>query len=263
MSLLKRGPATSDGRPLTAVERDSAREAAAQALRQELTPKAIIDKTPAAMARAGEFLPQFMRRWLEEVRHQDPTLHLSQQDIDGLATQVYQQIFGLGFLEAYLPPQRTDLSEISILPDGRVTVQRKGAQRFEVTDQKISRAQMDDILQRLLGAMSRSISQAWPIEGTRIPPTANLPTGARVHAVAPPVVVGHMATLNVRLFESKFVTPQTLLDWGSVTPEMDAFLAERISEGCGVLVSGATGSGKTTFLNYLSYYIHQYDRVIT
>ena len=91
---------------------------------------------------------------------------------------------------------------------------------------------------------------------------ARLPDGARVNVVLDPVAING-PILTIRRFPPNPITMDQLLDTGCLSTECKGELEKMVQAGCNILVSGGTGSGKTTFLNVLSQFIPQTQRVIT
>lgn len=112
-----------------------------------------------------------------------------------------------------------------------------------------------DIIQQMIGACNRVVNESQPIVDAR------LDNGDRVHAVLPPVAVNG-PILTIRRFPEKPITMKKLLELDSISKEEADFLGNAVKAGYSILVAGGTGSGKTTFLNALSEFIPQDERVI-
>lgn len=119
-----------------------------------------------------------------------------------------------------------------------------------------SEEKLEDMIQRIVAAHNRVINLSSPIVDTR------LENGSRVNIVLPPVSLGG-ATMTIRKFPKDVVTMQQLVQWGSISDEAADYLAEMVRRGKCILVTGGTGSGKTTMLNALSEFIPAQERVIT
>jgi pilus assembly protein CpaF len=111
------------------------------------------------------------------------------------------------------------------------------------------------IIERIVGAVGRRIDTAQPMVDAR------LPDGSRVNAVIPPLAVKGPC-LTIRKFSKKRFTMQKLIQHGSITPQIVAFLEGCVRGKKSILVSGGTGTGKTTLLNCLSQAIPSKERII-
>ena len=96
---------------------------------------------------------------------------------------------------------------------------------------------MEDIIQRIVGKAGKEVNQANPIVDTR------LPDGSRVNVVLPPISLSG-PIVTIRKFSKKPMTMDQLLKYGSITPEVAAFLEKLVKAKYNIFVSGGTGSGK-------------------
>ncbi len=146
------------------------------------------------------------------------------------------------------------ITEICINSSEEIFVERNGRmsrwnRQFETPDQ------LEEVIQTIVSQVNRTVNTSTPIVDAR------LPDGSRVHVVLPPVALKG-ATMTIRKFPEP-ITMEKLIAWGSITPEAAEFLRQLIRAGYNIFISGATNSGKTTFLNALSAYIPDSERVIT
>lgn len=112
-----------------------------------------------------------------------------------------------------------------------------------------------DIVQQIAGTCNRTVNESQPIVDAR------LKNGDRVHIVLPPVAVNG-PIITIRRFPDEPVTMQKLLELQSISEEEAEFLKHAVRAGYSILIAGGTGSGKTTFLNALSEYIPEDERVV-
>ena len=119
-----------------------------------------------------------------------------------------------------------------------------------------SRERLEDVIQQIVSRVNRAVNTASPIVDAR------LPDGSRVNAVLPPVAPDG-PILTIRKFPAEPIRMETLIRWGSISREAAEFLEILVESGYNLLISGGTGSGKTTFLNALSEYIPSDERIIT
>ena len=148
-----------------------------------------------------------------------------------------------------------NISEIMINGVDNIYVEKFG--RIVKIDGKFpSVERLEDVIQQIVSATNRRVNQSDPIVDTR------LPDGSRVNVVLPPVAIDG-AAVTIRKFPADQITMEDLIKWGSVTKEAADFLKKLVEGGYNIFISGGTGSGKTTFLNALSNYIPQDERIIT
>jgi pilus assembly protein CpaF len=112
------------------------------------------------------------------------------------------------------------------------------------------------IIDRIVAPLGRRIDESSPYVDAR------LPDGSRVNAIIPPIsLVG--PTLTIRKFARDPITADQLIEWGTITPEAVEFLKACVIARINMIISGGTGSGKTTMLNIISQYIPGDERIIT
>ncbi len=212
-------------------------ESVRAAVTAEFRPEEILDPGVAVRARIRERILAHVAGLSER-----QALRLSTAQEDGLARQVEHLLLGFGFLEAYLPPARDDLTEIALSPSGALYLKRKGEARFERVAgfEPPPPAEVQRVMHAILGPLGRRVSEAEPIV-----------SGA-----------GYPA-LNVRLFEEAPITPERLLAWGALDSAMVEFLAQAVRARRSLLIAGGTGTGKTTLLNMVSDFVPRDDRVVS
>lgn len=196
---------------------------------------------------------------------------------DGLSDLIDREITGLG-QEIFLPLKdriwlRTSLydsfrrldilqelmddpavSEIMVNGPDRIFIERSG--RIEPWPRHFdSRQQLEDMIQQIVGQVNRMVNTASPIVDAR------LEDGSRVHVVLPPIAL-EGPVVTIRKFPEP-ITMERLLEYGTLTPEAADFLKQMVRARYNLFISGGTNSGKTTFLNALSEYIPESERVIT
>jgi pilus assembly protein CpaF len=170
-----------------------------------------------------------------------------------LLRDVMDEIFGLGPLEEFL----RDPSISDILANGphRVYIERYG--RIEETDAQFrDDAHMMHVIQRIAARVGRRIDEGSPMLDAR------LQDGSRVNAIIPPLALDGPA-LSIRRFGATPIEIDTLLQLHALTTEMAQFLEACVKSRLNILISGGTGSGKTTMLNVLSKWIPATERVVT
>ena len=119
-----------------------------------------------------------------------------------------------------------------------------------------SEEKLQDIIQRIVAQAGREVNQANPIVDTR------LPEGSRVNVVLPPISLKG-AIVTIRKFSKEPMTVEKLIQYGSITPQIADILQLLVKAKYNIFICGGTGSGKTTFLNAISNFIPNGERVIT
>ncbi len=170
-----------------------------------------------------------------------------------LKDEIFYGIRGFDILEELL----TDASVTEIMINGhqRIFYERNG-KLFLWEKQFSSEERLYDVIQKMAAVANRVVNEASPIADTR------LPDGSRVNIVLPPAALDGPA-VTIRKFSRVPYTMDRLVELGALTKEAREYLEEAVKDRRNIFISGGTGSGKTTFLNALSAYIPQTERVIT
>ena len=170
-----------------------------------------------------------------------------------MVAYVFNNIKKLGVLQPILDDP--SITEVMINGPDCIFVEQNGhlyrrEERFE------SNKQLEDIIQKIVANVNRTVDSLHPICDAR------LLDGSRVNIVLPPIALNG-ATVTIRRFPEKVITFEDLISWEAITEEAAEFLKCCVQAKCNIFVSGGTGSGKTTFLNALSNFIPEDERIIT
>ena len=178
---------------------------------------------------------------------------LSRTERERLFEQIVAEILGLGPLEPYMADPT--ITEVMVNGANAVYVERNG--KIIKTDTAFeSEEHLMRIIERIVAPLGRRIDESSPMVDAR------LPDGSRVNAVIPPIcLVG--PTLTIRKFSEDPLTVDQLISFGTVSAESMTLLEAGVQAKLNILISGGTGSGKTTFLNVLSGYIPRDERIVT
>jgi pilus assembly protein CpaF len=175
------------------------------------------------------------------------------QERERLAQEVLDEVFGLGPLEPLLADPT--VSDILVNTHRSVYVERKGILE-QTSVQFRDDAHLVSIIDRIVSAIGRRVDESSPMVDAR------LADGSRVNAIIPPLAVDGPC-LSIRRFGRDRLTADDLLRNNSLTPSMLDLLKGCVKARLNILISGGTGAGKTTFLNVLSSYISNRERIVT
>ena len=176
-----------------------------------------------------------------------------QIDRAALIHEVLNEAVGLGPLEDLLADDT--VSEIMVNRFDEVYVEREGRLVQHATSFSSDRAVMG-VIERIVAPLGRRIDESSPLVDAR------LKDGSRVNAIIPPLALKG-PTVTIRKFAKKRLEAEHLIGYGSMSQAMATFLRVCVEQRKNVVVSGGTGSGKTTFLNVLSNYIPNGERIVT
>jgi pilus assembly protein CpaF len=210
----------------------------------ELDPKMDVSKTEEVRRNIEEMFDALL---VQE------NLILTRADRQRLLEQIIAEILGYGPIE----PLLADDSVTEVMVNGPLSVYIERAGRIEPTEIKF---EDDDhvlrIIDRIVSPLGRRIDESQPYVDAR------LPDGSRVNAVIPPLsLIGPI--LTVRKFARIPITAKTLIEVGTISEEALEFLKACVEAKLNMVISGGTGSGKTTTLNVLSAFIPNDERIIT
>jgi pilus assembly protein CpaF len=178
---------------------------------------------------------------------------IARDDRDRLTAEIADDILGHGPLERLLADD--SVTEIMVNGPHDVWVERQG-RLYETTVRFKDESHLRRIINKMVAQVGRRIDESSPMVDAR------LPDGSRVNAVLPPLsLTGPLVT--IRKFSNHKLQMGELIRLGTVTTEVVEFLDRCVRAELNVLVSGGTGTGKTTFLNALSSSIPESDRIIT
>jgi pilus assembly protein CpaF len=178
---------------------------------------------------------------------------LSRPERARLFEQITAEILGLGPLQTLLEDET--VTEVMVNGAKNIYVERKGKiHRVPVTFE--SNDHVMRIIDRIVAPLGRRIDESSPYVDAR------LADGSRVNAVIPPIsLIG--PTLTIRKFAKVPISLEQLVQFGTLTAESLQFLKACVEARVNIVISGGTGSGKTTFLNILSGFIPSDERIIT
>ncbi len=229
-------------------------------LREEELVRRAAEMLPALVTREGipasdreGFLAQHARRILYprvlEILPSDADPAVAER----ITRQALTSALGLGPLESWLADPA--VSEIMVNGCGQVFLER-GGKLERAASVFTSEKELLRVLERILAPLGRRLDETTPFVDGR------LPDGSRVNAVIPPIsLMGPVVT--IRKFPSRRLSMEELVKGGSISAEAAHLLGQAVREKRNILISGGTGTGKTTFLNILAGFIPPGERVVT
>lgn len=177
----------------------------------------------------------------------------SREERQKLVKEVLEEALGLGPLEDMLADP--NITEIMVNGAGKIFIEKAG--KVQLSGIRFtSNDHLRRIIERIVTPLGRQINNASPYVDAR------LKDGSRVNAVIEPLAIDG-PSLTIRKFKKGGITAQKYIEFGSATNNMLEFLKICVEYGYNIVISGGTGSGKTSLLNMVSQYIPSHERVIT
>lgn len=178
---------------------------------------------------------------------------LTREERRQIIREITDDILGYGPLEPFL--RDDSVTEVMINRHDRIYVERLG--KIERTDAAfVDNAHLLRIIDKIVSQVGRRVDESSPMVDAR------LPDGSRVNAIIPPLALKG-PTLTIRKFSRDPYTMNDLISFGSISPKAAQFLAACVKGKLNILISGGTGTGKTTTLNAMSAFIPGDERIVT
>ena len=189
----------------------------------------------------------------ESLKEKSREQYISIKDRQTIARQIFDSMRKLGILEEFI--ENPDVTEIMI--NGPKCIFYEKAGRLYKSDKQFENEEtLRNVIQKIVAQCNRVVNESSPIVDAR------LSDGSRVNCVLDPIALNG-PILTIRRFPKRPYLMDDLIAKGSLNAETALFLQKLVIAGYNILVSGGTGSGKTTFLNALSAYIPKDERIIT
>lgn len=183
----------------------------------------------------------------------DQNIAVSRSDRDGMVEDLYYEVMGLGPLEILINDET--VSDVLINGPDQVFVEQGGL--LELTDVQFQdEAHLRRILQKIVGSVGRRLDESTPYVDAR------LADGSRLNAVISPIALDG-TLVSIRKFRKDKLNLEQLAILGAMSEKMATYLRAAVACRLNIIISGGTGSGKTTLMNALSAYIGKRERIIT
>ena len=245
-----------DHRPaaeVVASDKEQKRKERLSELKVELHKKLLENLNLAALENASEAslkgeIAAIVAETLDEM-----SVALNKEDRVTLNQELYDEVMGLGPLEALLKDE--SVNDILVNGPKRIFIERNG--KLTLTDITFKdERHLLRIIDKIVSAVGRRVDESNPYCDAR------LADGSRFNCMVPPVAVDG-SLVSIRKFKKDKLGVPDLVNFGAFTEEMAAYLQAAVSTRLNIIVSGGTGSGKTTTLNALSSFIDNTERVLT
>ncbi len=202
---------------------------------------------------ARDQIKNIIAAYSERELNENATISMTRGERFQLIDDICDELLGLGPLEPLLKDDQ--ITEIMINGPKDIFIEQKG--KLMLTDTHFhDDAHLMSIIERILTPLGRRVDESSPLVDAR------LADGSRVNIIIPPLsLVGPAVT--IRKFSKKALSVNDLVKFGTLSPDMAVFLEACVRARLNILVSGGTGSGKTTTLNVLSSFIPSTDRIVT
>lgn len=199
-------------------------------------------------SRASADIASLTHRILEQ---EDVLFNAEEQQ--ALIREIQNEVFGLGPLEPLL--QDPEICDILVNRHDQIYVERQGC--LELTAERfLDDSHLMRIIERILSQVGRRVDESTPMVDAR------LEDGSRVNVIVPPLALDG-PVLSIRRFNEDTLTAERLIRLGSMTPDLVDLLKACVEARLNILISGGTGSGKTTILNMLSAFVPETERIVS
>ncbi len=214
-----------------------------------ISPEDQLDRSEV-MALSEQFVEKFLL---------DENVPMSQSERLVLIKELVEEIIGHGPIEPLL--QDPTISEIMVNGYDNIFIERDGKlypSRIKFRDE----GHLLHVIERIVSSVGRRVDEKVPMVDARLKAPGQPYDGSRFNAIIPPLAIDG-ASVTIRKFKKDAGTLEKLMGWDSLTEEMAEILMAAVKSHLNIIISGGTGSGKTTMLNSLSAMIAPTERIVT
>jgi pilus assembly protein CpaF len=215
----------------------------------------LISKIQASLERSSsstdDDVKECSRKFIQQAI--PPKMYVSPAELSELINRAFNNIKKLGILQELIEDK--SITEIMINGYDTIFIEKDGS-LFKSDKQFDSKLQLENAIQKIVAKVNRTVDALNPICDAR------LEDGSRVNIVLNPIALNG-PIVTIRKFPDKVINFRDLKNWGAVNDDITEFLMSCVKAKYNIFVSGGTGSGKTTFLNALSNFIPEDERIIT
>jgi len=237
---------------------EMAEEASYQNIKHRIHQRIVEEMTPeeqvvlSSVSQDERQVEAVIHKYCKEVMDEEP-FAVPRGEIHHLIADIQDEMLGLGPIQSLLNDD--SITEVMVNGPKKVFVERLG--KLELTDVKFhDNAHLMNIVERILTPLGRRIDESSPLVDAR------LEDGSRVNIIIPPLsLVG--PAITIRKFSKTPLSVENLISFGTMDEKMALFLRACVKARINILVSGGTGSGKTTTLNVISSFIPEQERIVT
>ena len=237
---------------------EMAEEASYQNIKHRIHQRIVEEMTPeeqvvlSSVSQDARQVEAVIHKYCKEVMDEEP-FAVPRGEIHHLIADIQDEMLGLGPIQSLLNDD--SITEVMVNGPKKVFVERLG--KLELTDVKFhDNAHLMNIVERILTPLGRRIDESSPLVDAR------LEDGSRVNIIIPPLsLVG--PAITIRKFSKTPLSVENLISFGTMDEKMALFLRACVKARINILVSGGTGSGKTTTLNVISSFIPEQERIVT
>lgn len=237
---------------------DAVEELSYQSVKQRIHQRIVEGMTPeeqgilSSASQDSRQIEAVIHKYCQQVIEEEP-FAVPRGEVANLIADIRDEMLGLGPIQSLLNDD--SITEVMVNGPKKVFVERLG--KLELTDARFhDNAHLMNIVERILRPLGRRIDESSPLVDAR------LEDGSRVNIIIPPLsLVG--PAITIRKFSKTPLTVENLISFGTMDEKMALFLRACVKARINILVSGGTGSGKTTTLNVISSFIPEQERIVT